>query len=177
MVSISRGFTLAELLIALGILGIIATFTIPKIINNQQSTKDKAITKEAATIASQAYLQYKMTNTPTSSTAWGNLVSNINYVKVVYDNVALIDDVQGSGSITCSMFFPCYKLHSGAVLMTPATPFGGTGPTDHIGFWVDPDGVYSGNSTGPGKSIYFRLYFNGRLDDDTSSPSPWFNWD
>lgn len=40
------GFTLAELLIALGILGVIATFTIPKLLASQQNTQRKAIFKE-----------------------------------------------------------------------------------------------------------------------------------
>ena len=40
------GFTLAELLIALLILGMIATFTIPKILNSQQDSKKKSIFKE-----------------------------------------------------------------------------------------------------------------------------------
>jgi prepilin-type N-terminal cleavage/methylation domain-containing protein len=42
----SLGFTLAELLIALGILGVIATFAIPKILVAQQDTKRKAVLKE-----------------------------------------------------------------------------------------------------------------------------------
>lgn len=40
------GFTLAELLIALTILGVIATFTIPKILTAQQASTYNAIAKE-----------------------------------------------------------------------------------------------------------------------------------
>ncbi|MBL8031855.1 MAG: prepilin-type N-terminal cleavage/methylation domain-containing protein [Candidatus Doudnabacteria bacterium] len=42
-----KGFTLAELLIALVILGVIATFTIPKVLYANQNTKYNAIAKEA----------------------------------------------------------------------------------------------------------------------------------
>ena len=42
------GFTLVELLIALAILGTIATFTIPKVLQTQQDGKFKSIGKEAA---------------------------------------------------------------------------------------------------------------------------------
>lgn len=42
----THGFTLTELLIALVILGEIATFTIPKILNSQQNAKKAAIFKE-----------------------------------------------------------------------------------------------------------------------------------
>lgn len=40
------GFTLAELLISLAILGVIATFTIPKVLNAQQDSKRKAVLRE-----------------------------------------------------------------------------------------------------------------------------------
>lgn len=40
------GFTLAELLISLAILGLIATFTIPKIMSAQQNNEYSAIAQE-----------------------------------------------------------------------------------------------------------------------------------
>lgn len=48
-----HAFTLAELLIALGILGVIATFTIPKILTAQQDAKKWAIFKEDVAAAQQ----------------------------------------------------------------------------------------------------------------------------
>jgi prepilin-type N-terminal cleavage/methylation domain-containing protein len=48
-----RAFTLSELLIAVAILGLIATFTIPKVLVSVRNTQDKAIAKETvATIHS-----------------------------------------------------------------------------------------------------------------------------
>jgi prepilin-type N-terminal cleavage/methylation domain-containing protein len=49
------GFTLAELLIALTILGEIAAFTIPKIISSQQNGQKRAVTKEMIAMFSAAY--------------------------------------------------------------------------------------------------------------------------
>ena len=40
------GFTLAELLVAIGILGVIATFTIPKVLQAQQVDHRKNVFKE-----------------------------------------------------------------------------------------------------------------------------------
>lgn len=42
----NAGFTLAELLIALGILGVISTFAIPKVLEQQNNQKKKAIFRE-----------------------------------------------------------------------------------------------------------------------------------
>ena len=50
------GFTLAELLIALLVLGVIATFTIPKILQNQQDQRKKSIYRE--TIAALSSILY-----------------------------------------------------------------------------------------------------------------------
>lgn len=50
-----KGFTLAELLIALSILGVIATFTIPKVLQSQQNGKYNTMAKEAIATISQAY--------------------------------------------------------------------------------------------------------------------------
>jgi prepilin-type N-terminal cleavage/methylation domain-containing protein len=40
------GFTLAELLIALAVLGVVATFSIPKVLQNQQNEQRRAVFKE-----------------------------------------------------------------------------------------------------------------------------------
>ena len=44
------GFTLAELLIALLILGVIATFTIPKVLQSQESSQQKSVFKETISV-------------------------------------------------------------------------------------------------------------------------------
>ena len=56
------GFTLAELLIALAILGVIATFTIPKVLNSSSSSENSAIFKEAAGMVSGAMQAYQQQN-------------------------------------------------------------------------------------------------------------------
>lgn len=76
-------FTLAELLIALAILGVIATFTIPKILSAQQAEKRKSIFRETYAALSQTLyegIKLKGQVTDTSS-YWIYLQSNLNAVK------------------------------------------------------------------------------------------------
>jgi prepilin-type N-terminal cleavage/methylation domain-containing protein len=191
--SISKGFTLAELLIALAILGEIATFTIPKILASQQSQKFKAIGKETAAMVTGAYSTYQYTVGATSSTKMADLTPYMNYTSL--DTSSLVDYVPTTTSKDCSSSAICYRLHSGAIFWfwPGALTFGGTSTTHALTFFVDPDGVYSGNTSTPGKSAQFFLYYNGRLSSrrnivnptaaDGSSFSPnssfepdWFSW-
>ena len=78
------GFTLAELLIALAI----ATFTIPKILGNQENTQRKAVFKESIAMLvnacyNEAYLNaHPNVQTVTGALNWTSFVSeNINYLR------------------------------------------------------------------------------------------------
>src|SRR5438270_879458 len=95
-----KGFTLAELLICLVILGEIATFTIPKLINAQQNKQYNTIAKEGIGSISQAYQLYTLNNTVTASTTGGFLTSYFNSVKVDTSGTT-VDDITGYGSLPC----------------------------------------------------------------------------
>jgi prepilin-type N-terminal cleavage/methylation domain-containing protein len=193
-----KGFTLAELLICLAILGEISAFTIPKIINSQQNTQSNAIAKEAAGTVSSALLRYQIANSLTNSTNCSNLMPYINYV--AQDTSTIIDSESGGTSLDCSTAgTACYRLHNGAMLWNGSTnvDFGGTSTLNAIYFLVDPDGKYSGSTTGPSKSLKIYLYTTGRVatwasitsgtithewgswyttnPDATRDPS-WFSW-
>lgn len=158
-----RGFTLAELLIALAILGVIATFTIPKILSSQQDSKKTATTKEAAAAVAQAWQMYRQDNAPVD-TDLRVLEPYLNYVVKYTDGSSQGDMAVTEGDMVCSINTPCYKLASGAVIqLYNWREFGGTGILNATGFDVDPDGQASGITDGPGKGVEFALYFNGRL--------------
>jgi prepilin-type N-terminal cleavage/methylation domain-containing protein len=185
----TSGFTLAELLIALAILGVVATFTIPKVLQSQQDTKYKAIGKEAASMVSGAYDAYKLKQTPTSTTLPKDLFPYMNYVRLDTGNSLTIDDDGYGATYTCSSTSPCAILHNGAIMMGYTHSFGSTNNLAAIQFMVDHDGKATGN-----QSLTLVLYYNGRigtwatralgtsddrgnLDGNGFPPDPtWFSW-
>lgn len=189
------GFTLAELLVALGVLSIITTFTIPKVLYAQTDYKYKAMGKEAAGMISQALMIHKLSGLQAENTRPRDLLTYMNYVSL--DTSSSIDDHYTAGSLTCSADNPCIHLHNGGVLAAKGQfcyHFGGTGPVNLIEFVFDPDGqVTDGTTNGPGKAVQFELYYNGGLttranskdgstcslgpvgSDPTADP-PWFSW-
>ena len=166
---------MAELLIALAILGVIATFTIPKILDSGSDSKWNAIGLEAAATISGAYQQYKLSNSISASTGPADLTPYLNYVKI--DSVTTIDDVQTSTSILCGAVYTCLVLHNGGYLFyRPTNNFNATAATNAMFWGLDPDGKYSGSTTGPGKTIIFWLYTNGRLRTyGTLEPNTYFD--
>jgi prepilin-type N-terminal cleavage/methylation domain-containing protein len=79
MIKASKGFTLAELLIALALLGIIAAFTIPKVLNASTTQERAAKIRETVSTLEQAYYGQKMKNL--IATGAGNgLFQNLNTV-------------------------------------------------------------------------------------------------
>ncbi len=73
------GFTLAELLIALAILGVIATFSIPKILNAQQNQQKNAIFKESIGAISAAVYNYCVMQ-PANINQYDFMISQVNTV-------------------------------------------------------------------------------------------------
>ncbi|MEB3286155.1 MAG: type II secretion system protein [Vampirovibrionales bacterium] len=194
-----KGFTLAELLIALAILGVIATFTIPKVLLANQSQQYNALGKEAIGAISEAFQAYKLQNSISASFNPGNVTPYLNYVRVV-TNGLLMDHRPPETSWACDSASPCYRLHNGGTLqLFTASCFGGTAQNNAVWFGFDPDSQYSGTTNGPGKALHIALYANGRitttvnLRSDTQvdwgcggSPAPqtpvvngdpsWFSW-
>jgi prepilin-type N-terminal cleavage/methylation domain-containing protein len=188
----NTGFTLAELLIALSILGVIATFTIPKLITTQANGRYNASAKEVASMITAAHQLASKDGILSSSTTPGALSQYMNYVSV--DTSSVIDDINGNTTTTCSATTVCLNLHAGGKLFLWNDSFTGTNTTNAIMFQFDPDGVNTdGTTNGPGKSVKFVLYYNGKLTtradvltgtvdslgsytpNTTADPS-WFRW-
>lgn len=189
-----KGFTLAELLIALGLLGLIAALTIPKVLQAQQNNRDIANAKETADTMSSAYQQLQTLRLESTSTTLGALKPYLNYVKIYTGS---IDDAYTDTSFSCnSGNYECLKLHNGGVVGYRANvSFGGSASTNALPFFFDPDGqVTDGTTNGPGKSLPLFIYYSGRMLDRSGvllgttnslgtsyGPAagkipPWFTW-
>lgn len=186
------GFTLAELLIALAILGVIATFTIPKILSTTQSSEYKSIAKEAAAMVSEAYQLYTYENGSSGSAEFVDLTPYMNYIRIRTSGT--IDHNYNSGTLACNNTSICIILANSAAVRSNSANFGGTAATNALTFWVDPNGESDASNTGPDKSTRFFIYHNGRLstrgsilDNTCDSNScvnawsgadpPYFSWD
>lgn len=117
------GFTLAELLICLLIIGEISTFTIPKIIMAQRKGASNTAAHEVAGMVATAYQLYlRNSSSASSSTTPGALTQYMNYVSV--PTSGSLDDVVTLNSVyTCNSGVTCLKLHSGGTLFYNASNF------------------------------------------------------
>ena len=100
---LTKGFTLAELLIALAILGVIPAFTIPKLLMATQSSKYKSLFKDTISAYSQAIYSSIQDGTLFSGSTSSNLANKFNAVKICSAAVAdgcWDESIQGSlGSV------------------------------------------------------------------------------
>lgn len=154
-------FTLSELLVSLAILGVIAAFTIPKLLVTQQNAKYNTPAKQAAGMVSSAYQTLKLNGGLSASTSPAKLTPYLNYV--AYDTSSTLDGEPGYTTWTCAANAPCIRLHNGAMMKMRQYSFAGTASTNTISFFCDPDGVADGTTNGPGKSVLFLLNYNGLL--------------
>lgn len=159
-----QGFTLSELLISLAILGLIATFSIPKVLNAVGANSTRAIAKEFAGTLSESYDAYKANNNgSTATTITGQLLINyINFVSAVTSGTATMT------GITCSGTSPCYTMANGSAFqVTLADDFGPytaqvADSTGVIVFLLDPDGA------GANTPVTFAIGYDGRLMDGST---------
>jgi prepilin-type N-terminal cleavage/methylation domain-containing protein len=165
---ISPGFTLAELLVVLGVLGVIAAFTIPKLLDNQYITQRRAVERETFAALSGAVqsgfsdrtLPRDITNT--STTTYVNYMANkLNAVKVCPNNMT----AQGCRSTITIGFFgnqnwlgPGFVLPNGATVLVQKQ---GQQTPQFLLFLVDWNGDNTPNATaGMLSNDYIAYYIN-----------------
>lgn len=173
------GFTLAEMLIVLGVIGIVAQMTIPSIMSNVQESSWKAAAKEAYSKANQAVelmkldnngdLSYYQTNNGTFKPAFmkyfkvikdcGALNCSIAYKTLsgVAANTWYFDD--GQFITADGMFYGINNCYSAAVNYDETTP---TGCGPYVELTIDVNGIGKGPNTF-GKDVYMFDLINDQL--------------
>ncbi len=186
----SKGFTLAELLIALAILGVIATFSIPKLLQAQANQQKMALAKEVAGSLSEALLLYKsrVGITPGVSNA-ADLFQYMNYLRL--DTTSAVDAYPlFGGPFNCDVSNPCIRLFNGGLLRVSDPSWSGTAATSAISFIFDPDGAVTGANDSVNLSLYAdgtvrsRRYLKGSTEyatgvfrgPDSNGDPVWFSW-
>lgn len=109
------GFTLAELLIAVAILGEIATFTIPKIISSQQNGQRKTVFRETlATISALSAAAGRDGSIVDTTSEKNYFRNNLNYVKLCDTDVY----TQGCWGVAAGGNEDGYVLPNGASIIS-----------------------------------------------------------
>ena len=178
-----QGFTLAEVLIAVALLGVVAAFSIPKVMQVISDNQQNAIAKETMAMISNAYQLYKKDNNGTVpiTTMPEDLLP---YMNTLGDYTGLEDDAPPAGNLSLNYAggnpyvynttFPwdcsltavcrCIRLTNGAIL-TMNRPraifaFNGNSSQHAIAFAVDTDG----KAGEPGSALGVALFYNGKLN-------------
>ena len=170
-------------MICIAILGVIAAFTIPKMIQTQRNSNYNAIAKEAMATISNAYQTAKLNGTLTPNTRPEDLTQYMNYVATVPWNMVL--DYRpnfGGSTFNC---LNCIKLHNGAVLAPIQNSFSSPSatcpPNGMVNYVLDPDGYYSGVPD----SLILTLTYEGRIGsrayscygtNNTADDPTWFSF-
>ncbi|HEY9686556.1 MAG TPA: type II secretion system protein [Coleofasciculaceae cyanobacterium] len=190
----SKGFSLAEILMVVAIMGLLAAFTVPRMIQPSANNGGfNAKANDAAVMIMSAYQALKANGGLSTSTTQGNLTQYMNFVK--YDTSGTTIDLYQTGTTaTCSAGNPCMVLHNGARLLSWTASFTGSTTNNAIWFLLDPDGkVTDGTTNGPGKGIELVLYYDGRIKTTGTAQAntvnslgtwnpvpaadpPWFSW-
>lgn len=143
------GFTLAEVLITLGIVGIVASMTIPILMNQTNETELKTSYKKAFSIASQAWLNMVGNNEnvdlPTSSNLTPKLI-NFYYFKSYFKITKECGTVTSTGTVTTADISDCWATNElyGGSYPNKAT---GIAFIDNAGIsWALADAVGGGTS-------------------------------
>lgn len=95
------GFTLAEVLITLGIIGVVAAITIPTMMNSIQDNQFKVAYKKAYSVASQAWEKAYTDYLLTPNTAGYNDPANDDNFKAFKSEFSVVKDCSGTDVSNC----------------------------------------------------------------------------
>lgn len=160
-----NGFTLAELLIALGILGVIATFTIPKLLQSQQNSEKKSVFKETIAALSDITYTGNISGDLTRDNINTFIFQKMNAVKICPADASS----QGCWPNTHPAFNVGETTEGGATLHNGAVIAGikATAVTDYESFIMDWNGPDSPNTEGDDQILLLLCWERGGCNGGT----------
>ncbi|MGE0200139.1 MAG: type II secretion system protein [Candidatus Melainabacteria bacterium] len=161
------GFTLAELLIALAILGVIATFTVSKILTVQNSGQRQAVLKETYSAINTILLEARLDGSINYSapTVYTTLTTRLNAVKLCPTNAT----TEGCFSHDTTIPFPVERTEPGFILASGATVAGINNGSSYEGFAIDYNGPDGPNQDGQDQ-LYMTFNINATPMAETLAP-------
>jgi hypothetical protein len=159
------------MLIALVILGLIATLVINKVVVVLDNAQRRAIADEAIAALSEAWQETILAGKVTSgmSPTHGAVMGKLNAVKYLPQLQGhVIDDVYTNAvptgkTLTCSSansaVYTCYQLSNGAIILAYNRPIWGTNNGYFFKYFLDPDG----KATGAEDSLLVAIYADGKV--------------
>lgn len=150
------GFTLAELLISLAILGMIATFTIPKILSSQQDQRKKAVFRETIAALSDFLNSGNLRGDFPNGQAWEDptralLLQRLNYVS--YVNLGYSSAALGGCWNTAPGIRGFYMVMHNGACVAPMSPRWGANNQHAFPFGIDWNGNDGANTLGDDRII------------------------
>ena len=177
------GFSLAEILIALGLVAVLASFLIPKVLDAGDSgTHLNQVLRSAALEMQTAHTALTLNEELSGSHGLSELAAYFRHAKEDTTSLPNTEASNATATVTCSdSRVLCYQFESGAILFGSATSeMTFSEPTDYdltdntLWFVIDPDG-----GSGPERGVPFSVLGNGRVitaNNRTASMrqySPW----
>lgn len=156
----NRAFTLAETLITLGIIGVVATICIPVLIQNVEDMKYKNAAKEAYSKCSQAILQLKADSGGTLVDYLG--AGSLSFKPAYMKYFKVVKDCGGAGCVAASSSSSIYKTLAGYGGDTLNLGNDGQFVTaDGIFYNIQQDGVSGGSTPGTLGTVIIIVDING----------------
>lgn len=151
-----NGFTLAELLIALAILGVIATFTIPKVLNSQQDGQKSAVFRETIAALESITISGVQQGELNNSNNGSYILSKLNAVKICDTDSSAQgcwnQGIQGNPNLTVTQ--PGLIMHNGAFVV--GLDDDNSPPVNNI--YIDYNGLEEPNIVGQDQ-IYLAICY------------------
>jgi prepilin-type N-terminal cleavage/methylation domain-containing protein len=155
------GFTLSELLVCLGVIGLIAAFTVPKVLADTARTQTRMQLKEALnaieSLAIQGFAEEKIVeNNPESLTTY--IFNNIKNVKRICANTVRS---QGCAGAAANLHWsngttnPGILLNNGSLIVFQSSPNGSPVTQAYAGSVIQTTGASTGE---PNTCMYIMVY-------------------